>query len=84
MVRGEAELELLSLGDGDGNLLDLKKDRLVRCIDAYVGAGLGAICASVLVHIHPPFLVRRLAVSLDRIVNMGGNLVEEGDPAGRI
>lgn len=85
VVCGEAELKLFSLGDRDGNFLDLKEDSLVCCIGDCVGTGVCTVRAAVgLVYIHTPFLVRWLAISLDRIVHVGGNLVEEGDSAGGI
>lgn len=80
MVCGEAELELLSLRHCDGDLLDLEKHLLV-CSVCLHGRSANAVDAPV---VDLPPLERRFAIGLQPILNIAGDLVEQGDSSGRV
>lgn len=82
MVCSEADLELFSLWDDDGDLLDLQEDIFICCIRQYRLAAWAAIC--LLLCTDFPLLLCWLSVPLQSLVDVVGNVVEQGNPAGRV
>ena len=77
---GEAELKLLSLRHRDRDLLDLEK-HLVVCSVCFHDRGANAVDAP---GVNLPPLEGRFTVGLQSVLNIAGDVVEQGDSSGRV